>query len=171
MYFSSAGYILSTGANNFHQSCKTVDKSNEFSPITVLPESVSSLSRVKKIACGREHTMMLLFDGRLYGIGHNQHGQVFGKDVTTYKNFHLIPMFLDAGDKIIDVFCTQINTYFVTTYGNIYWSGWENTTPDKSYAKLDTGSINGRVDQFVTNSNAVHCFVISREKIYATGKI
>ena len=171
MGYSASGYILSTGANNYRQSCKKVDKSSTFSPITILPDSVSNLSRVKKVACGREHTMILLNDGRLFGIGHNQHGQIYGKE-STFTSFYLIPSFVEYGDKIVDVFCTQINTYVVTAHGHIYWSGWENTTADKTYLKMHApNNISSlRIDRFVTNSNAVHCFVICGSKIYGTGK-
>lgn len=157
-------FVLSCGSNVYSQCCqKGSEKITTLSPITLLPEGVS-LVNVKKIACGREHTMMLLRDGRLFGIGHNQHGQIFGKTQAQYSEFLKIDSssFLSVGDTIVDVFCTQINTYVITECGKIYWSGWENLHSEKNYLKMQNMDGIKSIDYFVTNSNAVHCFISSR---------
>ncbi|KAF0978700.1 hypothetical protein FDP41_002520 [Naegleria fowleri] len=164
-------FVLSCGSNVYSQCCqKGSEKITTLSPITLLPEGVS-LVNVKKIACGREHTMMLLRDGRLFGIGHNQHGQIFGKTQAQYSEFLKIDSssFLSVGDTIVDVFCTQINTYVITECGKIYWSGWENLHSEKNYLKMQNMDGIKSIDYFVTNSNAVHCFISSHGKLFSCG--
>jgi len=120
-----------------------------------------SLEKVKKVACGREHTMMLLKDGRLFGIGHNQHGQIYGTQ-DTFKEFTEVQtLFLQNGDRIVDLYCTQINTYLITEMGHVFWSGWENRSPEKDYLLVNAPSSLKHIDLFHTNSNGVHCFLKS----------
>ncbi|EFC46383.1 predicted protein [Naegleria gruberi] len=160
-------YVLSTGSNRFCESCQS-SKSKTFSPITLLPnDDESSLSKVKKIACGREHTMILLQDGQLFGIGNNHNGQVFGTSKTD-DSLKIIPVgtFLEKGEMIVDAFCSQINSYVITNCGNIYWSGFE--TKSHSFVKIEKEE-NEEINGFYTSASAGHFFVKIGCKIYGSG--
>ncbi|KAL9652465.1 hypothetical protein ABK040_000037 [Willaertia magna] len=170
---SNAFFALSAGSNSYSQSCHdpTISTVKTFTSITLINDIIKH-SSVKKMACGREHTMILLNNGQLFGIGHNQHGQIYGTSPETMKELTEIDVrqFISDDDKIIDVFCTQINTYLITKNHKVYWSGWENTDPLKSYLQVNGLPKNREIIYFETNSNAVHCFLITdMDEIYSVG--
>ena len=66
---------------------------------------------IVKVVCGGYHTMILMDDGSVYGVGENSNGQLGTGDLTLYcrpRRVTLIP-------PIMDVFCGSAHTFFLTS--------------------------------------------------------
>ncbi|XP_063952351.1 uncharacterized protein LOC129255948 isoform X1 [Lytechinus pictus] len=77
---------------------------------------------VRAVACGKEHTMAVTRDGKLYSWGSSSYGQLGVGD----RNVHSRPVAVEAlnGQRCLSVACGQLHT-LVITQGQRLWSfGW-----------------------------------------------
>ncbi|CAO3619255.1 unnamed protein product [Cunninghamella echinulata] len=112
--------------------------------------AIDSTSRVHKLACGREHSHIVLRgteNDQLYSIGNNMYGQLgLGKSKLTHPGFFVTqsqPQQLHGyqGSRITNIVCGLDNTVFTTDDDKIYAMGWgadgqlgqgNNSTIDKN---------------------------------------
>jgi alpha-tubulin suppressor-like RCC1 family protein len=70
-------------------------------------------THIVKIVCGGYHTMILMDDGTVYGVGENGLGQLGTGDTTQFFKPRRVEG-LPLNDPIMDVSCGQNNSYFIT---------------------------------------------------------
>ena len=71
---------------------------------------------VKKVACGARHTLILLSNGILYGLGDNSEGQCSGYSV---RNDFPVKIQTDYEEKIIDCYCGYTHNLIVLESGDV----------------------------------------------------
>ncbi|XP_072176147.1 uncharacterized protein [Diadema setosum] len=78
--------------------------------------------RVRAVACGKEHTMAVTQEGRLYGWGSSMYGQLGVGD----KTVHSRPVAVEAlsGHRCITLACGQLHTLVLTQDQRLWSFGW-----------------------------------------------
>lgn len=87
--------------------------------------------KVKCMAAGRAHAVVITMNGTIFTLGNNAYGQC-GRTIIkdeVYKGSHIIhrikrDSFIDEGDEIVGVECGQDHTMFLTQRGKVYTCGW-----------------------------------------------
>jgi alpha-tubulin suppressor-like RCC1 family protein len=73
---SSDGLVYTWGSNKQSQLGRHPDKQNKASmPLPIKVNDGLIKKKIKQVACGSVHTMLLAVDGTVFGMGSNQHGQ------------------------------------------------------------------------------------------------
>jgi alpha-tubulin suppressor-like RCC1 family protein len=122
-----------------------------------LPNTITS---IKNIKCGYEHTIIIGSDDLIYGCGRNTYGQL-GINNTTNKNI-LTQSIIPSGKNIAkQIMCTANNTYSIwdTTSSELYACGAnsnaligdETTSYRATFTKVKKRNISN-VDEDFTNS-------------------
>ena len=81
--------------------------------------TVPTGSRIKKVACGLSHSILLLENGDVYGCGSNSVGEI---GLPTAKD-HLIFTQIPTLSDIVDVACGDNFSLFCSTEGRVYACG------------------------------------------------
>jgi alpha-tubulin suppressor-like RCC1 family protein len=101
-----------------------IKECNFFRPLTISKESNV---RIKKVAAGREHTVVLSEDGQLYGCGSNYIGQLgLEKNRAKYYSFTLMTIPRLPSSSIKQVSAGRICTVVLLENGQLYGCG-DNT--------------------------------------------
>lgn len=114
-------------------------------PYIITPnEVVLSNSKIKQIAAGRVHSLVLLQDGTVWGCGYNAYGQLGdGTDLTVRPDF--IKLMDNAASIAVskDGHCSFIvkadGTLWVTGFNNYGQLGLGNTTKQTAWIKAADG--------------------------------
>jgi alpha-tubulin suppressor-like RCC1 family protein len=95
------------------------DSENRSHFVTIpLPENI----RIKKVALGRNHTIMLTEEGKIYGCGSNIHGQLSPSNTNFFQSkLTLIP--IPENKFIQQIAATEDCTILVATDGTVYGCG------------------------------------------------
>jgi alpha-tubulin suppressor-like RCC1 family protein len=98
---------------NFEKPTKNIEQIN-------MDKVLGTKSReVVKVVCGGYHTMILMNDGSVYGVGENSSGQLGTGDLSLYCK----PRRVVSIPPIMDVFCGSAHTFFLTTNGEVWACG------------------------------------------------
>ncbi|KAL9644170.1 hypothetical protein ABK040_005634 [Willaertia magna] len=160
---TSNGNVYTWGdATNY----KLGNKNNQGAVAT--PFKVDLPIPAKAIAVGSQHTIILLNNGSLIGVGGNDKGQLgIGYLSTSEVDFKLADTSaVPTNDDIIQIACTQSTSYIVTRSGRLYSTG-DNTEgvanggsqPSNIKQFTQVTSV-GRVTKIITGANR-SAFVIA----------
>ncbi|KAK0142562.1 RCC1-like G exchanging factor-like protein [Merluccius polli] len=103
---------------------KSYDYVLEPSPVA-LPLSHPQTTRVRQVACGRAHSLVLTEEG-VFSMGNNAYGQC-GRTIVedeVYSGSHIIYKIEGFDSKVIQVACGQDHSLFLTETGKVYACGW-----------------------------------------------
>jgi alpha-tubulin suppressor-like RCC1 family protein len=101
-----------------------------------------SMNNIKKVACGKDHSLLLTLDGKVYACGRNDYGQLgLGSGVSEA----LYPTHVSLlADGVIDIACGDYHSLVLTDVRTVYAFGL-NTD-----GQLGTGDWNNRYEPFMT---------------------
>lgn len=115
------GSVYGFGKNNYNQ--LGIENKDDLDEPTLIP---CFMGKIKKIACGLNHSVVLLNDGRIFCMGNNEKGQL---GLGHCKNVP-VPTKLIIGEKLfIDVFSKCSKTFVVTIDGCVYEFGADIQEP------------------------------------------
>ncbi|XP_054163634.1 kinase and exchange factor for Rac B-like [Oppia nitens] len=100
------------------------------------PELITGLDNldINKICCGFNHTLVVTSDGRVYGWGRNQYGQVVDRDYDVHKP---IQLFDGMSNKFTDIMCYRFASMAIASDGQIYiWGNNRSYYNYRSYTPL-----------------------------------
>eukprot|EP00095_Tigriopus_kingsejongensis_P008606 maker-scaffold460_size165339-snap-gene-0.29 protein:Tk08606 transcript:maker-scaffold460_size165339-snap-gene-0.29-mRNA-1 annotation:"hypothetical protein DAPPUDRAFT_304656" len=127
-------HILGTGINTsgqlgYHAVRRGHPLEVLISPVaTTLP--IEKGHNVRRVACGRAHTLVLSSDNQVFSLGDNGHGQcgrpvIENEDYLKNQVIHTVKGdWLAKGDVGKDVICGQDHSFVLTEGGNLHAWGW-----------------------------------------------
>jgi alpha-tubulin suppressor-like RCC1 family protein len=120
MVLMTDGTLYATGYNEYGQlGLGNNNNTNSLTQVTSITGIISNVS------CGGYHTMVLMFDGKLYATGSNNNGQLgLGLNDTSKNILTQVPYI--AGKTISNVFCGGNHTMVLMTDGTLYATGRNN---------------------------------------------
>ena len=167
------GSLYGTGKNGYGQLGlgDTVDK-------TVLTKIDMPVNvKPKYIACGSDHTVVLMTDGSLYGTGNNTDGQLTDSGDKTSLTKIEMPTTMSVNVKPKYIACGSYHTVVLMTDGSLYGTG-KNTdgqltdSGDKtSLTKIDmptTMSVNVK-PKYIACGNLHTVVLMTDGSLYGTG--
>lgn len=90
---------------------------------TLQPKRVTTLSAVRKVACGNRHTLALTEDGHLYAFGSNAYGQL-GTASGTSSTYPTAVHALDStSEKVVSISAGDDFSVAVSDAGNVFTWG------------------------------------------------
>ena len=173
LYVTSDGIAYGNGLNSYGQ-IGLGDKTNRVRPMPInyTLNYIYTLSNIKQVSCGHEHSAILTEDGFVYTCGKNNYGQLGTNEFLT-NNVELNFMQIVRSD-VKKVSC-GINTLFIlTNNGDVYACGQNN------YGQLGLGDTTNRnvptlIPNFsniidINTSSYYHTlFLTENEEVYACG--
>ena len=112
------GNLYGTGLNNDGQ-LGTGDTTSQ----TILTPMINETGKTPiAISCGQDHTIVLMSDGTVYGIGNNNDGQL-GDLTTDDIETTLTPMIMPEGLKAIAITTGRYHTVVLMNNGTVYGTG------------------------------------------------
>jgi alpha-tubulin suppressor-like RCC1 family protein len=121
---TKSGYIYATGQNNLGQlGIGTNGNIDEFTKCKGIDKIQGN---IKAISCGGYHTALLTKSGYIYATGWNEYGQL-GIPITTLSQintFTICTNFDNKQGKIKSISCGEFHTALLTTFGQIYTTGY-----------------------------------------------
>jgi len=121
VFLTNDGKVYSCGSNVNGQLGRTVDEAN---PNTI-PKIISDLNSftISAIACGREHTVFLTNNGKVYSCGRNSESQL-GRTVDAANPQGTPSIILTLNSFTISaIACGRDHTLFLTNEGKVYSCG------------------------------------------------
>jgi alpha-tubulin suppressor-like RCC1 family protein len=134
-----------------------------------------SKSLIKNIACGENHTLILLMDGSVYACGDNTYGQL-GTGNTVSSNTPVRITSTIGSLKIAAVACGRYHSLFLTDIGTVYACGRNDQAQlgrGNTTASLTVEQISSTIGTFIIT--AIACgeehsvFLRNDGKVYACG--
>ena len=117
------GSLYGTGNNAFGQLTGSGNKTS-LTKINMPTLSDGSKPTPKYIACGKDHTVVLMTDGSLYGTGYNYYGQLTGTGNKTSLTPIQIPTLSDGSKPMPKyIACGHSHTVVLMTDGSLYGTG------------------------------------------------
>jgi alpha-tubulin suppressor-like RCC1 family protein len=113
-------------------------------PINLFGEYV----RVRQVACGANHTILLMTDGTLRGFGANSYGQL-GDGTNTQRNTP-VTLSWPEGNKVKQVACGYYHTMVLMTDGTLHGFGRNDC------GQLGDGTNTNRTTPFRVMENITH---------------
>ena len=114
---------------------------------SVPAKTYNELGRIKEIAVGGYHTVMLLENGEVYQCGYNGYGQLGNNSTTNSKT----PIKVEGIENVKHIYATENETYISTTTNGMYIIGNNNN------AQLYTGDkINVKVPKKVQTDKDIY---------------
>jgi alpha-tubulin suppressor-like RCC1 family protein len=128
MIIRSDGTVWGAGNNEFGQLGPSV-----LNPLTTMLVQVPTPtgSRVVAVSCGYDHTVVLLKDGTVWGIGSGGYGQL-GHDSTDNQT-EFLQMIMPVGYRAVAIACGYYFTIVLMEGGTVWGTG------DGSWGKLGNG--------------------------------
>ena len=114
---TTTGLIYAEGSNLYGQ--LGVGDTNDRTTFTSMPLPTNKTPKMH--ACGRDHTIVLMTDGTLYGTGYNAQGQLGVGDTTNRST--LTQMSIPAGKVVKSIACGGLYTNVLMTDGTVYGTG------------------------------------------------
>lgn len=147
MALDDNGTLWGWGKNNYHQMGLGLEnKDDQLTPIKVpMPEGV----KVKSVATGKGHVLVLTRDGDVYGWGLNSVSQIgyYGyqfkgtdDEWNRYEHEPRLVLARDSENPVIEVYANGNSSYIIRADKRIYpWGQYGSTTPEgkQSYTNLD----------------------------------
>jgi len=94
------------------------------------PTRIKSLSNIVNVSCGNSHTLVVDFNGNVYGFGNNSNGQLGHRSSNSKRSEHTpirikeFGLSLDgSGIKIVKVSCSGRHSAILDSDGNVYTFG------------------------------------------------
>ena len=119
VFLTNEGKVYSCGYNSYGQLGRTVDTTNPSSVPSIIP-TLNSFT-ITAIACGREHTVFLTNDGKVYSCGWNGNGQLGLGNSTNQPTPQPISTLNSL--TISAIACGEYHTVFLTNDGKVYSCG------------------------------------------------
>lgn len=112
-----------------------------------------SMRNIKKVACGKDHSLLLTLDGRVYACGRNTYGQLgLGSGVTEA----LYPTRVSALTNIItDIACGDYHSLALTDHNEVFAFGLNDN------GQLGSGDWDNRFDPFMTRFSGYYVVQIA----------
>ncbi|MFY7728675.1 MAG: RCC1-like domain-containing protein, partial [Flavobacterium sp.] len=163
------GTIYGTGSNGSGQLGDGTTTSKNILTLMTMPTGKTP----SQIACGDNHTIVLMTDGTIYGTGSNGSGQL-GDGTTTSKNI-LTLMTMPTGKTPSQIACGSSHTIVLMTDGTIYGAGFntsgqlgDGTTTSK---RILTEMINttGKTPSRIACGSSHTIVLMTDGTIYGTG--
>lgn len=123
MLCSEDGSVYSWGEGQ-HGALGLGTLQDQFKPMKI---QIANDSRIAKIDCGREHSVLLDVSGRVYVAGSNKQGQLgLGEIDPTHLNIinhAVVPHFTDCSKQVA---CGDFHTLVMSHSGLVYSAGENN---------------------------------------------
>ena len=118
------GSLYGTGYNGYGQLTGGNGGKTSLTKIDMPTLSDGSKPTPKYIACGKDHTVVLMTDGSLYGTGYNYYGQLTGTGNKTSLTPIQIPTLSDGSKPMPKyIACGHSHTVVLMTDGSLYGTG------------------------------------------------
>ena len=165
---TSDGKLYGAGWNNYGQ----MGDGTTTPTITTFKQIGSTLGTIKEVSCSSYGTFFITNDGKLYGCGLNNYGQM-GDGTTTNA---LTPKQIGSTlGTIATIKCAGENIVYITSNGKLYGNGrnhlgqmGDGTTTNALTPKQIGASLGTIVS--VTTSGATTIFLASDGKLYGCGQ-
>uniref|UniRef100_A0A1B0GKG8 RCC1-like domain-containing protein n=1 Tax=Lutzomyia longipalpis TaxID=7200 RepID=A0A1B0GKG8_LUTLO len=127
--------VFGTGINTdcqvgFHKHGGATNRPMELmiypAPIELPKKSPEEKLKIKSIAAGRAHSILITDDGEIFSMGNNSYGQL-GREIVEgedYMRSHIVHRFTLPNELVASVCCGQDHTMFLTESGRVYTCGW-----------------------------------------------
>ncbi|RWS05860.1 Williams-Beuren syndrome chromosomal region 16 protein-like protein [Dinothrombium tinctorium] len=122
--------LFGTGINTDSQIGYHESENKKFLGVLIKPSPIDlpiyESTKVKKVSCGRAHTVCLTSDNELFSLGNNAYGQC-GRPIIEKEIFHgsrKVNKIYGIDEKVSEVVCGQDHTLFLTENGSVYSCGW-----------------------------------------------
>jgi len=125
MFLASDDKVYSCGQNGYGQ----LGRSTGTGTPKTIPHEITDLAdkNITQIACGYNYTIFLASDGKVYGCGDNEHGQLGLADITTRyfpaRILHFDNLY-STGITITQIACGTNHTIFLASDGKVYGCGY-----------------------------------------------
>ncbi|WP_151734150.1 RCC1 domain-containing protein [Paenibacillus tengchongensis] len=116
----SNGDLYTFGNNYYGQLGQT--RNNRTQNNNWAPQKVTSLANVKLVAMGYYHTLVLLDNGDLYGMGYNYYGQLGLSVNWNTDNSLTTPTYIM--DNVKDIACGYMHSVVLLNNGDVYTFGY-----------------------------------------------
>jgi alpha-tubulin suppressor-like RCC1 family protein len=127
------GTLYGTG-DNYYGQLGTGDTTSQ----TILTPMINETGKTPiAISCGQDHTIVLMSDGTVYGIGSNNDGQLGDLTIDDIETT-LTPMIMPEGLKAIAITTGRYHTVVLMNNGTVYGTG------DNNDGQLGTGDENSQ---------------------------
>ena len=126
-FITSDGKLYGTGRNNYGQ-----QGNGDTSNVTRPTQIGSTLGTITNVVCSTDTTFFITSDGKLYGMGSNEKGQQ-GNGKSGFDFNVNTPTRIDKDNEdntigtVVDVQCTGSNTFLITSDGELYGIGVNNS--------------------------------------------
>jgi len=148
MFLASDGKVYSCGLNNYGQ-LGIGNTTNQSTPQEITYFTTNDIN-ITMVSCNSNSTIFLASDGKMYGCGRNDYGQL-GLVDTTNKYTPVEITYFTANSIIITKIVSGLHhTMFLESDGKVYSCGWNN------YGQLGLGDTTNRyTPQLITNLNNI----------------
>jgi alpha-tubulin suppressor-like RCC1 family protein len=169
VFLTNDGKVYSCGFNEGGQ----LGLGNTTQQTTPQPISTLNSFTITAIACGRDHTVFLTNDGKVYSCGSNGNGQL-GRTVDT-TNPSSVPSIIPTLNSftISAIACGEYHTVFLTNDGKVYSCGNNGSGQLGQSTTTTTPSIISTLNSFTIS--AIACgishtvFLTNDGKVYSCG--
>ena len=93
-----------------------------FTEVNISLRSKETETKIRKVACGWDFSIILLSNGTVYGCGSNAFGQL-GLSENTKRCSIFTPLVVELNIFVIDVSCGMRHTLLLDKNGNVYSTG------------------------------------------------
>ena len=113
--------IFGTGLNTSGQLGNS--STTSVSSLSLAQMTIPSGKTPSKIACGDNHTIVLMTDNTIYGTGLNTSGQLGNNSTSSVSSLSLAQMTIPVGKTPSQIFCGSNHTIVLMTDGTLYGTG------------------------------------------------
>jgi len=147
MIKTQASSLYGTGVNSFNQLGRQEFQGKRMNvliePVPIyLP--IDSDDKIKKVAAGRCHSIVLTEKGMIFSFGNNCHGQL-GRPIIPKEDYKMTSLIhrIDLPEEVMDIVCGQDHTMFLMKSGRIYSCGLgaDGQTGLESYGLTSTPTL------------------------------
>jgi alpha-tubulin suppressor-like RCC1 family protein len=171
MVLMSNGTVYGTGSNVLGQ----LGNGQQTDRTTLTPMSNNTGKTPVAISCGYIHTMVLMSDGTVYGMGYNNKGQL--GNVTPIMFTTLTPMTNTTGKTPVAISCATDYTIILMSDGTIYGTGFNDkgqlgngtTNNSSTLTPMTMTSVSGKTPVAISCGTDYTIVLMSDGTIYGTG--
>jgi alpha-tubulin suppressor-like RCC1 family protein/uncharacterized protein YjbI with pentapeptide repeats len=172
------GTVYGTGGNSSSQLATAIAGNKNVLTAMILPTDSGVAKIATKIACGTSHTVVMMSDSTVYGVGSNSNYQLGGVPVglygdIIYSNRSSLTLITNTTGKTpSSIFCGEILTIIVMTDGSRYGIGtaWGLGTGNNSpVGLLSPALIATGTHQHISFGSDYSITLMTNGLIYGTG--